>query len=195
MAGAAVGAALAADGAAGMVAAGMVAVGTAAVGAGMAAVTVGAERGGKGKHTMRHTTIRVLALVLAASPLAAHGAGAATAPPQQTEQQAADQRIQTLQAALQITPPQMAQWNSFAAAMRDNAAATDALFRNRAAGAATMNALDNMKSYAAVARSYADNTQKLSDAFGTLYAALSDQQKQVADRLFRQQAEHQTATK
>ncbi len=186
MAGATVGAALAAVGAA---------VDTVAVGAGMAAVTVDAERGGRGKHTMKYTTIRVLALVLAASPLAAYGAGAATAPPQQTEQQAADQRIQTLQAALQITPPQMAQWNSFAGAMRDNAAATDALFRNRAAGAATMNALDNMKSYAAVARSYADNTQKLSDAFGTLYAALSDAQKQVADRLFRQQAEHQTTTK
>ncbi len=144
---------------------------------------------------MKHTMIRVLTLMLAASPLAAHGAGAATTAPQQTEQQAADQRIQTLQAALQITPPQMAQWNSFAQAMRDNAAATDALFRNRAASAATMNALDNMKSYAAVARSYADNTQKLSDAFGTLYAALSDEQKQVADRLFRQQAEHQTARK
>ncbi len=147
---------------------------------------------------MKHTMIMALALApaLAAAPLAVSGAGAATAaPPEQTEQQAADQRIQTLQAALQIAPPQMAQWNSFAQAMRDNAAATDALFRNRAASAATMNAVDNMKSYAAVARSYADNTQKLSDAFGTLYAALSDQQKQVADRLFRQQAEHQTARK
>ena len=146
---------------------------------------------------MKHTMI--LALALAAAPLANSRAALAAAPaastPEQAEQQAADQRIQTLQAALQIAPPQMAQWNSFAAAMRDNAAATDALFRNRAASAATMNALDNMKSYAAVARSYADNTQKLSDAFGTLYAALSDGQKQVAGRLFRQQAEHQAARK
>ncbi len=142
---------------------------------------------------MKHTMI--LALALAVSPLAAPAAVSATATPEQTEQQAAEQRIQTLQAALQIAPPQMAQWTGFAQAMRDNAAATDALFRSRAASAATMNAVDNMKSYATVARSYADNTQKLSDAFGTLYAALSDQQKQVADRLFRQQAEHQTARK
>ena len=142
---------------------------------------------------MKHTMI--LALALAVSPLAVPAAMSATAMPEQTEQQAAEQRIQTLQAALQIAPPQMAQWTSFAQAMRDNAAATDTLFRSRAANAATMNALDNMKSYAAVARSYADNTQKLSDAFASLYAALSDAQKQVADRLFRQQAEHQTARK
>ena len=142
---------------------------------------------------MKHAMI--LALLLAALPVAGPAAGAATTTPEQAEQQAAEQRIQTLQAALQIAPPQMAQWTSFAQAMRDNATATDALFRSRAASAATMNAVDNMKSYAAVARSYADNTQKLSDAFGALYAALSDAQKQVADRLFRQQAEHQTVRK
>ncbi len=142
---------------------------------------------------MKH--MMVLGLALALSPMAANVAAAAPPPAEQTEQQAAEQRIGTLQGALQIAPPQMAQWNGFAQAMRDNAAATDALFRSRAASAATMNAVDNMKSYAAVARAYADNTQKLSDAFGSLYAALSDQQKQVADRLFRQQAEHQTARK
>ncbi len=156
----------------------------------MAAAAVGAKA--KGKNTMKHTM--VLGLALALSPVVANVAAAAP-PAEQTEQQAAEQRIGTLQAALQIAPPQMAQWNGFAQAMRDNAAATDALFRNRAASAATMNAVDNMKSYAAVARAYADNTQKLSDAFGSLYVALSDQQKQVADRLFRQQAEHQTARK
>jgi hypothetical protein len=51
-----------------------------------------------------------------------------------------------------------------------------------------MNAVDNMKSYAIVARAYADNTQKLSDAFATLYGSLSDVQKRTADTLFRQQA-------
>ena len=142
---------------------------------------------------MKH--MMVLGLALAWSPMAANLAVAAPPPAEAAEQQAAEQRIGTLQAALQIAPPQMAQWTSFAQAMRDNAVATDGLFRSRAANAATMNAVDNMKSYAGVARAYADNTQKLSDAFGSLYAALSDQQKQVADRLFRQQAEHQTARK
>lgn len=112
---------------------------------------------------------------------------AASHVPVQTEAQAADQRIQTLQTGLQITPAQTPQWTSFAQAMRDNAAATDALFRERAASAGTMSAADNMKSYATVARACADNTQKLSDAFQTLYATLSDPQKQAADTMFRQQ--------
>ena len=100
---------------------------------------------------------------------------------------AAEQRIAALRAALQITPEQAQPWNSFADAMRDNAAATDALFRDRAANARFMTAADNMKSYAAVARAYADDTQKLSDAFAALYGGLSDRQKELADTVFRQQ--------
>lgn len=133
-------------------------------------------------------TILTFGLLLAAAPLAAGTGLAATKAPAQTEQQAADQRIQTLQTALQITPAQMPQWNNFTQAMRDNANATDALFRDRATNAKTMNAVDNMKSYATVAHAYADNTQKLSDAFQTLYGSLTDPQKQTADAMFRQQA-------
>jgi periplasmic protein CpxP/Spy len=105
-----------------------------------------------------------------------------------TGQQSAEQRIQALQQGLQITPAQMPQWNAFTQAMRDNATATDALFRDRAEKAKTMNASENMKSYAAIARAYADNTEKLSEAFDALYAVLSDSQKQTADTMFRQQA-------
>jgi len=130
----------------------------------------------------------VLAAFLAAAPLLpGSGSAFAATPAPQTEQQAAEQRIQSLQQSLQITAEQMPQWNSFAQAMRDNANATDTLFRNRAASTKTMNATDNMKSYAAVAHAYADNTQKLSDAFDALYAVLSDRQKQIADTMFRQQ--------
>lgn len=135
-------------------------------------------------------TTMIAGLLLAALPAALlHPAPALAAShaPAQTEAQAAEQRIQTLQSALQITPAQTPQWTAFAQAMRDNASSTDALFRQRAASAASMNAVDNMKSYAAVARAYADNTQKLSDAFQTLYGTLSDPQKQTADTLFRQQ--------
>ncbi len=127
----------------------------------------------------------IVATCLALSPVLAGPSLAAAAP--QTEQQAADQRIQALQQQLQITAEQMPQWNSFAQAMRDNASATDSLFRERAANTKTMNAVDNMKSYAAVARAYADNTEKLSDAFATLYNVLTDRQKQIADTMFRQQ--------
>ena len=72
--------------------------------------------------------------------------------------------------------------------MAPDAAATDALFAQRAAAVATMNAPDNMRSYAQIARAYADNTERLASAFDSLYASLSDTQKQAADTMFRQQA-------
>ena len=110
------------------------------------------------------------------------------APAAPSPQAAADQRIHALQAQLQVTEAQMPQWNAFAQAMRDNAASTDALFRRRAGAAASMSALDNMKSYAQIARAYADNTEMLANAFEALYGVLSDQQKQTVDTLFRQDA-------
>jgi periplasmic protein CpxP/Spy len=116
----------------------------------------------------------------------------APAPPQAaapaSPREAAEQRLQGLQAELHITDAQAPQWSAFAQAMRDNATSTDALFRQRANATQSMNALDNMKSYAQVARAYADDTEKLSAAFEALYGVLSDQQKQTIDTLFRQQA-------
>jgi periplasmic protein CpxP/Spy len=111
----------------------------------------------------------------------------ATATPA-SPQEAAEQRLSSLQAILHITDAQTPRWSTFAQATRDNATSTDALFRQRASSAQSMNALDNMKSYAQVARAYADNTEKLSVAFEALYGVLSDQQKQTIDTLFRQQA-------
>jgi hypothetical protein len=51
-----------------------------------------------------------------------------------------------------------------------------------------LSAPDNMRSYAQIARAYADNTERLATAFDSLYASLSDNQKQATDKLFRQQA-------
>ena len=120
-------------------------------------------------------------------------APAATAAPAlaQTESQmqtATEQRISGLQAQLAITPAQMPQWTAFAQVMRENAQTTDALFRKRAAGVQSMNAAENMQSYAQLSRAYGDGNEKLAAAFQASYAMLSDQQKQAADTLFRQQA-------
>ena len=112
-----------------------------------------------------------------------------SAPAPSTQTQAAvDQRIKMLQSQLGVTEVQMPLWSAFTQAMRDNAAATDALFTQRAGAVATMNATDNMHSYAQIARAYADNTERLATAFDSLYTSLSDTQKQAADTLFRQQA-------
>jgi periplasmic protein CpxP/Spy len=140
----------------------------------------------------------LVGLAQSAAPLPPTAAPAAPAPaavaplstpaPSVATQAAVDQRIKTLQSQLGITEAQMPLWSAFAQAMRDNAAATDALFTQRASAVATMNAPDNMHSYAQIARTYADNTERLATAFDSLYASLSDTQKQAADTMFRQQA-------
>ena len=139
-----------------------------------------------------------IGLAESAAPLPPTTAPAAPAPaatpptgspaPSAATQAAADQRIKMLQSQLGITEAQMPLWSAFTQAMRDNAAATDALFTQRAGAVATMNAPDNMHSYAQIARAYADNTERLATAFDSLYASLSDTQKQAADTMFRQQA-------
>jgi LTXXQ motif family protein len=121
-------------------------------------------------------------------PAPASAAQPAAATPSAATQAAVDQRIKTLQSQLGITEAQMPLWSAFTQAMRDNAAATDALFAQRAGAVATMSATDNMHSYAQIARAYADNTERLATAFDSLYASLSETQKQAADALFRQQA-------
>ncbi len=111
----------------------------------------------------------------------------------QSQMQAAtEQRIAGLQTQLAITPDQMPQWNAFARVMRDNAQTTDMLFRQRAAGVQSMNAVSNMQSYAQISRAYADGTEKLAASFNTLYGTLSAPQKQAADTMFVQQAMHDT---
>jgi hypothetical protein len=108
---------------------------------------------------------------------------------------AMEQRIRALQAQLNITTDQLPQWTIFAQTMRANAQSTDALFRQRASAAASMNALENMQSYAVTARQYADNTQALATAFAALYGSLTPAQKQAADTLFRQQATQNAAAR
>jgi periplasmic protein CpxP/Spy len=125
-----------------------------------------------------------------AAPPAAAPAGVQSASPvpSAATQTAVDQRIRALQSQLGITEPQMPLWTAFAQAMRDNAASTDALFAQRANAVASMSAVENMHSYAQIARAYADNTERLATAFDSLYASLTDTQKQAANTLFRQQA-------
>lgn len=138
----------------------------------------------------------LIAIALLFVPLAAVGQPAPAPPPvpstttqsPPTAQAAADARLRALQAQLHISDAQMPQWNAFAQAMRDNATKTDDSFRQRAKAVSGMTALDNMKSYAQIARVYADNTEALAQAFAPLYDALSDQQKQTINTLFREEA-------
>jgi hypothetical protein len=138
----------------------------------------------------------------APTPTAAHAAtpSAVPAPPESASpsapaplspaaRAAVDGRIDELASRLAITSAQQPLWAAFAQAMRDNAAATGALFAQRAGAVATMSAVENMHSYASVARAYAQNTERLANAFDSLYASLSDTQKRAADALFREEAQ------
>ncbi|WP_204377998.1 Spy/CpxP family protein refolding chaperone [Chromobacterium sphagni] len=102
-----------------------------------------------------------------------------------------EKRIRELHAKLKITDKQSTQWDAYAKTMRDNADSTDQAFRDRGQKLPTLNADEAMKSYADLAQLHADNMKKLAASFHALYGVLSDEQKAIADKLFRhEQEEH-----
>ena len=72
--------------------------------------------------------------------------------------------------------------------MRDNAASTDVLFTGRARAAASMSAAENMRSYAQIARAYADNTRARATVMDSLYTGLTETPQQPVDTLLAEQA-------
>lgn len=98
--------------------------------------------------------------------------------------------IATLHQQLGITTAQESAWNAFAQVMRDNAARFHDTIEQRRTKLATMNAPDNMQSYADLITQRAQDLQALNMAFRTLYNGLSDAQKKAADVLFRQSDNH-----
>lgn len=135
---------------------------------------------------------QMLALLLTATVLgaparaqdAAPSAPAQAARPERGGAVQVERRIAGLQRRLKITPEQQPQWDAFAGVMRQNAAHIEALQRDRAEKVATMNAPDDMRSYAEVARAHADDLQHLAAAFDALYASMTPEQKAAADRTF-----------
>lgn len=100
---------------------------------------------------------------------------------------AVEQRITEMHDNLKITDQQSKQWDAFAQTMRDNANRADQAFRDRAQKLGTMNAVESMKSYADLTKLHSENMEKLSSAMSDLYAVLSDDQKHMADDMYRNQ--------
>ena len=119
----------------------------------------------------------------AASPLAGHPVAVKNA------EERVERRIKELHAQLRITPAEEAQWNQFAEVMRQNARDMDQAFIQRAQQFETMTAVQNMQSYEQLAEEHAQRVQKLVPAFQALYDAMPDQQKQLADQVFRANSE------
>jgi len=135
----------------------------------------------------------VLALPAAASAQSAQAPAtaappAAAAPMVKRAEERVERRIAELHAQLKITPAEQQQWDQFAQVMRDNAREMDQVFTRRAQEYESMNAVQNMQSYEHVAETHAQQLQKLVPAFQNLYNSMPDQQKQIADQVFRANA-------
>jgi len=106
-------------------------------------------------------------------------------------QQRVEERINYLHSALKITADQEPQWKTFADVMRSNGATMADLYKQRMEGEAQRNALDDMKQYAQIAQTHADDMQKLVTAFEPLYNSFSPEQKKLADTTFRHGQPHE----
>ena len=106
------------------------------------------------------------------------------ASPKTSKADRTEARITQLHSKLQITPEQEALWTNVAQTMRDNSKTMEALIKARSENETTMNAIEDLKSYAEIADAHADGLNKFIPAFEPLYATMSDAQKKSADTLF-----------
>ena len=119
----------------------------------------------------------------ASSPIAGHPVAGKNA------EERVEHRITELHAQLRITPAERQQWDQFAEVMRENARDMDQALIQRSQQFQSMNALQNMQSYEQIAEAHARHLQKLVPAFENLYNTMPDQQKRLADQVFRANAE------
>jgi hypothetical protein len=96
-------------------------------------------------------------------------------------------RIKQLHAQLKITPDEESKWNDVAQAMRDNEQNLASLVSKRNSSTKGMTAIDNLKSYEDITDAHSDGLKKLVPAFSSLYDAMPDAQKKVADKVFARQ--------
>jgi protein CpxP len=132
--------------------------------------------------------VAVLSTFFLATANTSFAASAKKKSPAVTRTSAVDQtetRIKQLQDALKITKDQEPLWGNLTLVMRDNAKSMDALTKDRAESIKTMNAVERMKFHSQITEAQLDQQKKFIPPFEALYASMSDEQKQVADTLFR----------
>jgi hypothetical protein len=127
-----------------------------------------------------------------AAPAGTAARNEAAAPAPRAEQamlQRVDRRIAELHERLHITAAEEPQWRQFADAMRNNVRQMAQVLAEREQKFRSMNAVEDMQSYAAITEQHAKNMERLVPAFQNLYNSLTDQQKRTADQLWRNYAE------
>lgn len=151
--------------------------------------------------------VALAAVALLAAPLAvsaqpaqaptpaAPPAATSSAPAPNSPEARVEARIKDLHAKLHITAAQEAQWDQFAQIMRANARDMGQELQQRAQQFPSMNAVQDLKSYEQLAEGHVQRLQKLIPAFEALYNAMPDQQKQLADQVFRATAAQRAQTR
>jgi protein CpxP len=135
----------------------------------------------------------VLSALLGASVIALPlGALAQTAPAPhhhaaaKMKRETVEQRISMLHTALKITPGEEANWTPVAQAMRDNEAAMQKLVAERTAQSPhSISAVDDLRTYERFTQAHVSGLKNLISSFETLYHAMPEPQKAVADQVFR----------
>jgi acyl-coenzyme A synthetase/AMP-(fatty) acid ligase len=149
----------------------------------------------RGTFLLRPLTLVALAGIslFATSPVAAADTGAAPAKSlHQMKHETVDQRIADLHKSLKITADEETNWAAVAQVMRDNDAALKVLAAARTAEKGDkISAVDDLKMYEKFAQAHVDGLKALISSFETLYNAMPDQQKLVADGVF-QAAAHKS---
>jgi protein CpxP len=119
-------------------------------------------------------------LAQAATPRTVGGPAASA-----TKGETVEERIATLRTALEITSGEDVKWNAVAQSMRQNASNMDKLVvESRLTVPPGMTAVDDLKMYQKFSQAHVDGLKNLIASFSTLYSAMPDEQRKVADTVF-----------
>lgn len=141
----------------------------------------------------------VAGAALFAMPAVAQTKEQATKPPAadaatSNKAETVEQRIETLKAALKITPDQEKKWNGVVQAMRDNASRMEKLVaEKRKTPPDKTTAVDDLKTYQEFTEARLDGLKHLTSAFKSLYDSMSPEQKKNADTVFEKYTPQQRA--
>src|ERR1700678_1956753 len=97
-----------------------------------------------------------------------------------------EMRITKLHTQLKITPAEEVNWAPVAQAMRDNEMKMQAMITTKKSEPAhDINAVEDLKNYEMFNQAHVDGLKVLISSFEVLYTTMPDEQKHVADDVFR----------
>ena len=106
------------------------------------------------------------------------------APPRTMKRETVEQRVAMLHASLKITPAEEAQWTPVAQAMRDNEATMQKLMAETTAKPHPLSAVEDLRTYERFTQAHVSGLKTLISSFETLYQAMPQSQKALADQVF-----------